>query len=102
LVERLQAEGRMRPAGTAQVAAAQADGRWQSAYPGQAAAVVPDDLRAALDAEPAAAAVFAATTAANRYAVVHRVLTARSDATRAARIERCVAMLARGEVHHPE
>src|SRR5699024_2357029 len=42
-VARLQAEGRMRDRGLAEVAAAQADGRWERAYAGQATALVPDD-----------------------------------------------------------
>ncbi|NKY39140.1 YdeI/OmpD-associated family protein [Cellulomonas septica] len=47
-VERLTAEGRMRPAGVAEVDRAKADGRWDAAYDGPAAAVVPDDLAAVM------------------------------------------------------
>src|SRR5213082_2923156 len=36
--ERLIAEGRMHPAGLAQVEAAKADGRWEAAYPAQSQA----------------------------------------------------------------
>ena len=46
----------MRPAGLAAVEAAQADGRWERAYAGSATITVPDDLAAALAAEPAARA----------------------------------------------
>ncbi|MFC6342106.1 YdeI family protein, partial [Nocardioides hankookensis] len=45
-IERLTAEGRMRPAGVAEVERAMADGRWDAAYDGPATAVVPDDLEA--------------------------------------------------------
>ncbi|MEP6967739.1 MAG: YdeI/OmpD-associated family protein, partial [Pseudomonadota bacterium] len=38
---------------------------------------------------------------ANRYAVLYRVHDAKTAATRAARIEKFVAMLARGETVYP-
>lgn len=99
--ERLMAEGRMTDAGLAQVEAARADGRWERAYPGPAGATVPADLRAALDAEPAAAAAFQGLDGANRYSILHRVEEARRPATRARRIAGFVEMLARGERPHP-
>ena len=98
---RLIAEGRMRPAGLAAVATARADGRWQAAYAPQSQAEVPADLRAALDAEPAAGAFFATLTGANRYAVLYRIHDAKTAKTRAARIEKFVAMLKRGATVHP-
>jgi len=94
------AEGRMTPAGLAQVEAAQADGRWDRAYARQSTATIPDDLQAALDADPAAAAFFATVTAANRFAVIYRVNDAKRPETRARRIAQLVAMLARGETLH--
>jgi uncharacterized protein YdeI (YjbR/CyaY-like superfamily) len=99
-VTRLIAAGRMRPAGLAQVEAARADRRWDDAYDGQRSATVPDDLQAALDANPAAAAFFATLRGANRYAVLYRVQDAKRPETRARRIDRFVAMLARGETLH--
>jgi uncharacterized protein YdeI (YjbR/CyaY-like superfamily) len=95
-VAELTAAGRMRPAGLAQVQAAQADGRWDRAYAGPATITVPDDLAAALDAEPAAAAAFAALGGQDRYAVLYRVHTATTPATRAKRIAAAVTMLAGG------
>src|SRR5436305_5547579 len=56
--EALIAAGAMEPAGLAEVERAKADGRWERAYDSPTTAVVPDDLRAALDAEPAAAEHF--------------------------------------------
>ena len=85
-VERLTAEGRMRPAGLAAVEAAKADGRWDRAYAGPATITVPDDLAAALDAAPAARATFDALTGQERYAVLWRVHTATTEQTRARRI----------------
>lgn len=102
LVARLEADGRMRPAGLAEVARARGDGRWEAAYAGQAAMKVPDDLLAALDAQPAARAAFETLSAQNRYAVLHRVTTAVRPGTRAGRVERYVAMLVRGETPHPQ
>jgi uncharacterized protein YdeI (YjbR/CyaY-like superfamily) len=102
LAERLIAEGRMHPAGQAQVDAARSDGRWEAAYAGQAAAEVPPDLAAALDAVPAARARFDTATSQNRYSVIHRVGAAKRADTRARRIEKYVDMLARGETIHPE
>jgi len=95
--EELAAAGRLAPAGLAQVAAAKADGRWQAAYASASKATVPDDLAAALDAEPAARAFFDTLTGANRYAILYRVHDAKKPETRAARIARFVAMCARGE-----
>ena len=58
--ERLIAEGRMRPAGLAQVDAARADGRWDAAYESQSRITVPDDLRRELEAKPARGGVLRA------------------------------------------
>jgi uncharacterized protein YdeI (YjbR/CyaY-like superfamily) len=102
IVDRLTASGRMRPAGLAQVEQAQADGRWEGAYAGQAKAEVPADLRAALDADPAASATFEKLTSQNRYAVIFRIEGLRRPESRARRIEAYVAMLARGETLHPQ
>lgn len=99
-VERLTAEGRMRPAGLAVVEAAKADGRWERAYAGPATITVPDDLTAALDAVPAARAAFDALDGQNRYAVLHRVHTAATPATRAKRIAGAVELLREGRTYH--
>ncbi|PWW22383.1 uncharacterized protein YdeI (YjbR/CyaY-like superfamily) [Geodermatophilus normandii] len=100
IVEELTAAGRMRPAGLAQVEAARADGRWDRAYAGPATITVPDDLAAALAADPAAQAAFAGLDGTNRYAVLWRVHTAANPATRARRIAALVGMLAEGRTPH--
>jgi uncharacterized protein YdeI (YjbR/CyaY-like superfamily) len=99
-VEALLDAGRMRPAGIAAVEAARADGRWERAYAGAATITVPDDLAVALAAEPAAAREFQALDGANRYAVLWRVHTANTPATRAKRIANLVRMLAEGRRIH--
>jgi uncharacterized protein YdeI (YjbR/CyaY-like superfamily) len=93
-------QGRMRPPGQAEIDRARADGRWEAAYDGARTATVPDDLAAALAAVPAAAAFFETLDRQNRYAVLYRVQDAKRAETRARRIEKFVAMLARGEKLH--
>jgi uncharacterized protein YdeI (YjbR/CyaY-like superfamily) len=90
----------MREAGHAAVQQAKADGRWERAYAGASTIEVPDDLRAALDASPAAAAFFETLGGSNRYAVLYRIHDAKRPETRARRIETFVAMLERGETLH--
>jgi uncharacterized protein YdeI (YjbR/CyaY-like superfamily) len=92
--------GRMQPPGHAQVEAAKADGRWAQAYDGAKTSAVPDDLVAALDANPPARAFFAALNASNRYAVLWRIQTAVKPETRRKRVAQLVDMLARGETVH--
>jgi uncharacterized protein YdeI (YjbR/CyaY-like superfamily) len=101
-VQRLRGEGRMHAAGERAVSAAQADGRWESAYAGQRTMQVPEDLETALAAEPRAREMFALLTSQNRYSVLLRIDAAKRSATRARRIEQFVAMLARGETVHPQ
>ncbi len=98
--EALITAGRMRAAGQAQVDAAKADGRWAAAYAGQRSATVPDDLAAALAADPQARAFFETLSGANRYAILYRVHDAKKPATRAARIARFVEMCHRHETLH--
>ncbi|MDP9136504.1 MAG: YdeI/OmpD-associated family protein [Actinomycetota bacterium] len=99
--EALIEKGLMRPAGLREVERAKQDGRWEAAYPSPTKIEVPEDLRAALDASPAAAQFFEQLDATNRYAVLYRIHDAKRADTRARRIEKFVAMLARGEkIHH--
>lgn len=100
-VARLVEEGRMRRAGLAEVERAKADGRWDAAYAPPSTATVPPDLDAALAASPAAAEAFAGLDSQNRYAILHRLATAKKPETRARRIETFVAMLEKGELLHP-
>lgn len=92
--------GRMQAPGHAQIDAAKADGRWARAYDGARTAAIPDDLLAALHADPKAKAFFATINASNRYAILWRIQTAVKPETRAKRIAQLVEMLARGETIH--
>lgn len=60
----------------------------------------PDDLRAALDADPAAAASFAQFTAAARRDYVEWIVATKRPGTRARRIAQAVAWLAEGKKRH--
>ena len=99
--EELMASGAMEQAGLAEVERAKADGRWDAAYEPPSTATVPDDLRTALDADPAAAAFFDTLSGQNRYAILHRIHDAKRPETRARRIAKFVAMCAAGEKVHP-
>ena len=99
--QRLIACGRMTPRGLKEIEKAKADGRWDAAYAPASKAVVPQDLQAALKANSAARKAFDALDGQNRYAILYRIGDARKPATRAARIEKFVEMLARGETLHP-
>jgi uncharacterized protein YdeI (YjbR/CyaY-like superfamily) len=94
--------GDMRASGLREVDRAKADGRWERAYAGASTAKVPDDLRVALAKNKKAAAFFETLDAKNRYAILHRTHNAKKAETRAARIAKFVAMLAKGETIHPQ
>jgi uncharacterized protein YdeI (YjbR/CyaY-like superfamily) len=98
-VEELIAAGRMRPSGLAEVEAAKADGRWAAAYQSQRNATVPPDLAAALAASPQAAQAFDALGKTQRYAVILKLVTARSARARAAQLGGAMTALeARGRL----
>jgi uncharacterized protein YdeI (YjbR/CyaY-like superfamily) len=99
--EALIAAGQMHAAGQAEVDQAKSDGRWQDAYAGQRASEVPDDLRAALDANPVAAAFFTTISSVNRYAIVYRIGSVKRPETRARKIAQYVQMLAEHKTIHP-
>ncbi|HEY5281760.1 MAG TPA: YdeI/OmpD-associated family protein [Polyangia bacterium] len=101
-VARLIAAGRMTAHGLAHVEAAQADGRWARAYVAGGAFPIPDDLQAAIDAEPQARAMLATLSAQNRFALAFRVHNMKTDAGRRRKIESFVAMLKRGETIYPQ
>ncbi|WP_426735392.1 YdeI/OmpD-associated family protein [Glutamicibacter sp. 2E12] len=92
-VQKLIVQGRMRPRGQAEIDKAQADGRWDRAYQGQATAQVPEDLQRALDAIPIAKAAFEALKSQPRYHILHQLMIAKTDKTRSARLEKFVRQL---------
>jgi uncharacterized protein YdeI (YjbR/CyaY-like superfamily) len=100
-VARLSQAGRMQPAGIAAVDSAKSDGRWETAYAGQAKAEIPPDLAQALSASPAAAKAFQQLDSANRYAIIYRLNAVRLAPTRSRKLAQYIDMLARGEAIHP-
>ena len=99
--EALISAGAMKPPGLAEVERARRDGRWARAYDGSRASTVPEDLATALRGDARARAFFESLDAANRYAILYRVQTAKRPETRAERISRFVTMCARHETIHP-
>ena len=92
--------GRMRAPGLAAIEAAQADGRWETAYGPSSTMDVPPELQAALDRSPKAKAFFETLRGANRYALIYRVHTAKKPETKAKRVADFIARLERGETFH--
>ena len=99
--QRLIESGKMRPAGLKAVEEAKQDGRWDAAYASPSKAVAPDDLQAELDRNAKARAFFATLDSRNRYAILHRIHTAKKAETRAKRIEQFVRMLEQKEKIYP-
>ena len=102
IAQRLEDEGRMHDRGRAEVERARADGRLAVAYEGPATIAVPDDLAAALAAEPTALAMFGILTSQNRFSILFRIGQAKTPQTRERRIASFVAMLAKGETVYPQ
>ena len=94
-VERLIAEGRMAPAGMRAVEAAQADGSWDALNEIDELRV-PDDLVAALAADPAAARGFAAMSPSLKKPILFWVASAKRDETRRRRIAEILRYVAVG------
>jgi len=101
IVARLIEEGRMQPAGQAEIDRAKADGRWQAAYDSPANAKVPEDLADALRKSPRARRFFESLDARNRYAILHRLMTARRAESRSKRLAAFMQMLLDGRKLYP-
>jgi uncharacterized protein YdeI (YjbR/CyaY-like superfamily) len=100
-VERLTREGLMQPSGQAEVDLAKADGRWNKAY-SVAKTEVPDDLLAAIEAEPAALEMYGKLSAQNRFALTFRTMNMKTEAGRKKKIASFVEMLRKGETVYPQ
>jgi len=101
-VARLISEGRMTAHGLKQVELAKADGRWDRAYAGSKDMALPEDLLAAVAAEPKAKKTLAKLNAQNRYALAFRLHNMKTEAGRKRKIASFVDMLKRGETIHPQ
>ena len=101
-VTRLIAEGQMTEHGLKEVEAAKADGRWDRAYGGSKNMTIPDDLQAAIDAEPKARRMLSTLSAQNRFALAFRLHNTKTVAGRTKKIAAFVEMLKRGETIYPQ
>jgi uncharacterized protein YdeI (YjbR/CyaY-like superfamily) len=95
-IARLEAAGRLAPAGRAAIEAARRDGSWTKLDEAHSL-VVPDDLAAAFAAHPDSREQFDAFPPSARRAILEWVTTARRPETRARRVERVAAAAAVGE-----
>lgn len=94
-IERLLAEGRMAPAGLAAVEAAKESGAWSSLDDVEAL-VVPDDLAAALAADPAAGRAWDAAPPSQRKMSLYWIASAKRAETRSRRVSEVVRAAAEG------
>jgi uncharacterized protein YdeI (YjbR/CyaY-like superfamily) len=94
-------QGRMRPAGLAAIEQAKANGQWEGAYDSHRTSTPPHDFLEALGRRPRAKAFFATLNAANRYAILWRIQTAKKPETRQKRIATFVQMLEDHKKLHP-
>lgn len=104
-VARLTTAGRMTPHGQKHIDAAKADGRWDAAYApirSASADTIPEDLRAAIDANAHARKTFQSLNRQNLFALIFRTNNMKTPAGRAKKIETLVAMLAKGETIVPQ
>src|SRR6266700_2123078 len=101
LATALLASGRMQPEGRRQMERAKADGRWDAAYDSQSTSTVPDDFQRELDTNQKAKEFFTTLNSVNRYAILYRIQTAKTPATRSARISTFIAMLSDHQKLYP-
>jgi uncharacterized protein YdeI (YjbR/CyaY-like superfamily) len=94
------ASGKMQPAGLGEIERAQKDGRWESAYDSPKNAPIHPDFQNALDKSPRAKAFFKTINAANRYAIIWRLHTAKKAETRERLTRTFIEMLEKGETLH--
>lgn len=94
-VARLIEQGLMAPAGLAAIEVARANGAWDS-YEAIAELTVPDDLAAALAANPAAGQHWQAFSSSVRKGILYHITSAKRPETRARRIARTVELAAQG------
>ena len=88
--------------GLKEVEAAKADGRWDRAYASGREMKIPDDLQAAIDAEPKARQMLENLSAQNRFALAFRTGNMKTAEGRRKKIEAFVEMLKRGETIYPQ
>ena len=91
--EALLAAGKVRPGGLKQMEAAKANGRWDAAYPPASRMEVPEDLAAALEANPETKAAIEALKGSERYSMLYRLHQVQGAEKRKAAVEKVVGLL---------
>ncbi|MDP4271509.1 MAG: YdeI/OmpD-associated family protein [Bacteroidota bacterium] len=86
-------EGKIRPSGLAAIEQAKQNGTWDNAYEPQSTIAIPPDLEAELVQCPEARQFFESLNSVNRYAILHRIQTAKSPELRTKKIEQFMEML---------
>jgi len=99
-IQRLTEQGRMMPAGIAEVERAKEDGRWAAAYDTPSEMAVPSDFLFELKKHPVAEKFFRTLNKANTYAIAWRLQTAKTEETRKRRQEKIIALLDAGQKLH--
>jgi uncharacterized protein YdeI (YjbR/CyaY-like superfamily) len=99
-VAKLEAEGRMTPAGRAAIEQAKADGSW-TRLDGAEDLIVPDDLAAAFEARPGARERWEAFPRTVKLYALAQIAKAKRPETRRQRVERTADQTARGERPFP-
>lgn len=94
-VARLIGQGLMTPAGLASIEVARANGAWDS-YEAIAELTVPDDLAAALAANPAAGQNWQGFSSSVKKGILYYIASAKRPETRARRVARTVELAAQG------
>ena len=104
-VARLAKAGRIQPPGQQQIDAAKANGRWDAAYAPMSAATtatIPEDLRAAIEANRRARQTFQTLGNRNLFLLAFDTNKMRTPAGRARKIADLVTLLAQGKTIIPE
>jgi uncharacterized protein YdeI (YjbR/CyaY-like superfamily) len=91
---------RMKAAGLEEIERARQDGRWDAAYGSPSTLTTDADFQRALNKSPRAKKFFKTISAANRYAILWRIKTAKKSETRERRIREYIEMLEKGETLH--
>lgn len=100
-VSRLEAEGKIHPAGWKAIEEAKANGRWENAYDSQSSATVPEYLLVELAKDPKSLAFFESLNKINKFSIIWRLQSANKQEIREKRLRQILDMMAKGEMFHP-
>lgn len=99
-IARLTKEGKMQPAGQAEVDAAKADGRWDAAYAPPSEMEVPTDFIEAVKKDKKAYEFFQSLNRTNLFAICFQLATAKKPETRQRRFEKLLILMKEGKKLH--